>query len=74
MDFEEEFTHEGAMKLRLSRRRVRRSGHVQPPDADVPALVIADGEELTAEDADKVGEFWHRLATNARGLNGGRFS
>lgn len=71
---EEDFTSAGEMLLKLSRRRVQKEGHVGRPDADGPALVFFEDEVLTAGDADEVSDALHRLAANARGLNGDRFS
>jgi hypothetical protein len=74
MTIVEDFTPAGAMMLTLSRRRVRKEGHVEPPDVDGPALVCFEDEVMTADDADEVSDALHRLAANARGLNGDRFS
>ena len=73
MAIEEDFTPTGAMMLELTSRRLHKEGHVVPPDADGPAFVIVEDEEMTADDADELSEFLHRLAVNARALNRGRF-
>jgi len=71
---QEDFTPAGAMMLQLSGRRLHRKGHVEPPDADGPALVYFEDEVLTADEADEISDALRRLAANARGLNGNRFS
>jgi hypothetical protein len=70
---EEDFTSAGAMMLAVLSRRVRKEGHVEPPDVDGPALVFFEDELFTADEADEMSDALHRLAVNARGLNRGRF-
>lgn len=70
---EEDFTSAGAMKLTLSGRQLRKKWHVEPPDMDGPALVCVEDELFTADEADELSDALHRLAVNARGLNGDRF-
>jgi hypothetical protein len=74
MDLDEDFTREGAMKLEMRGTSLCEKWSVQPPDMDMPALVLHEGELFTAADVDRLADAFHRLATNARGLNRGRFS
>lgn len=74
MGIEEDFTSTGAMMLDIQGTQLHKEGHVSLPDAENPAFACLDDEVFTADDADLLSEALHRLATNARRFNQGRFS